>query len=106
MLKIQPSMPLFILGEIKANPEKLTTHINLKEIMLKSHLYQQLKAALDDEVNPLHFLINIISLVVFPFVVSPMLKIIGEMKEAGFDKLVEERKKMIPVWIDAMLNTH
>ncbi|WP_316809755.1 TetR/AcrR family transcriptional regulator [Pedobacter heparinus] len=106
MLKIQPNMPLFILGEIKANPEKLVTNMKVKEIMISSHFYQQLKAALNDKVNPLHFLINIISLAVFPFVASPMLKVIGELKDADFDKMVEERKKMIPVWVDAMLKTH
>ena len=106
MLKIQPHMPLFILGEIKANPEKLAINMNVKEIMLRSHFYQQLRTALNDEVDPLHFLINIISLTVFPFVASPMLKVIGELKDADFDKMAEERKKMIPVWIDAMLKTH
>ena len=106
MLKIQPNMPLFILGEIKSNPEKLVTNMKVKEIMLKSHFYQQLREALGDKVNPLHFLINIISLTVFPFVASPMLKVVGDMKDEDFEKMVEERKKMIPVWIEAMLKTH
>lgn len=106
MLKVQPNMPLFILGEIKANPEKLVNSMGVKEIMIRSHFYQQLKTALNDQVNPLHFLINIISLVVFPFVASPMLKVIGELKDADFDKMAEQRKKMIPVWVDAMLKVH
>jgi AcrR family transcriptional regulator len=106
MLKVQPNMPLFILGEIKSNPEKLVTNMKVKEIMIKSHFYQQLREALGNKINPLHFLINIISLTVFPFVASPMLKAVGELKDEDFEKIVEERKKMIPVWIDAMLKTH
>lgn len=106
LLRKQPDMPLFILSEIKANPEKLAYNMNVKEILLASHFYLQLKEALHNEVNPLHFIMNIISLTVFPFVASPLLKVIGNLKQSDFDKMVEERKKMIPVWVDAMLKTH
>lgn len=106
LLRTQPDMPLFILSEIKSNPEKLANNMNVKEILLKSHFYQQLQEALNGKVNPLHFIMNIISLTVFPFVASPLLKVIGELKQDDFDKMVEERKKMIPVWIDAMIKTH
>lgn len=106
LLRTQPDMPLFILHEIKSNPEKLANNMNVKEILLKSHFYQQLREALNDKVNPLHFIMNIISLTVFPFVASPLLKVIGELKQEDFDKMVEERKQMIPVWIDAMIKTH
>nr|WP_068890832.1 TetR/AcrR family transcriptional regulator [Pedobacter panaciterrae] len=106
LLREQPDMPLFILSEIKANPEKLATNMNVREILLKSHFYEQLRRALNDKVNPLHFIVNIISLTVFPFVASPLLKVVGELKQEDFDKMVEERKKMIPVWIEAMLKVH
>jgi len=106
LLRVQPDMPLFILSEIKSNPEKLATNMNVKEILLKSHFYQQLNETLNGKIHPLHFIINIISLTVFPFVASPLIKIIGELKQVDFDKMAEERKKMIPVWIDAMLKAH
>ncbi len=106
LLRTQPDMPLFILHEIKSNPEKLANNMNVKEILLKSHFYQQLREALNGRVNSLHFIMNIISLTVFPFVASPLLKVIGELKQEDFDKMVEERKQMIPIWIDAMIKTH
>lgn len=106
LLRTQPDMPLFILSEIRSNPEKLANNMNVKEILLKSHFYRQLHEALNGKVNPLHFIMNIISLTVFPFVASPLLKVIGDLKQDDFDKMVEERKKMIPVWIDAMIKTH
>src|SRR5690349_4943784 len=106
LLRVQPDMPLFILSEIKSNPEKLATNMNVKEILLKSHFYLQLNETLNGKIHPLHFIINIISLTVFPFVASPLIKIIGELKQEDFDKMAEERKKMIPVWIDAMLKAH
>jgi hypothetical protein len=48
---------------------------------------------------------NIFGLTVFPFVASPLLRIIGEKSKAEFDALMDERKKMIPIWIDAMLKS-
>lgn len=106
MLKEHPDLPLFILGEIKANPDKLATNMNVKAILLQSNFYKQLKEALHDDVNPLHFIMNIVSLTVFPFVASPLLKAIGELKADAFDEMMEERKKMIPIWVEAMLKTH
>jgi hypothetical protein len=68
---------------------------------------QQLKEAMNvgkiAPVNPLHFLINIISLTIFPFVASPILQSIGGLKQQEFNTLMEERKKLIPVWIKTMM---
>ena len=41
-------------------------------------------------------------LVVFPFINSPILKKVGKLKDKQFDKLMEERKKLIPIWMKAM----
>jgi AcrR family transcriptional regulator len=106
MLSDTPDLPLFILSEIKANPERLAVDLNAKEIIMRSHLFEQLCEATGGRINPVHFIINIISLTVFPFVASPLFRIVGDLKPQDFNKLVEERKKMIPMWIDAMLKVH
>jgi hypothetical protein len=46
---------------------------------------------------------NIIGLTIFPFVASPILQNIGGLKQQDFNVLMEERKKLIPVWIKAMM---
>lgn len=46
---------------------------------------------------------NLLGLVVFPFIGKPLLQGIGGLSEAQFDKLMQERKKGIPVWIKAMM---
>ena len=55
--------------------------------------------------NPLHFLMNLISLVVFPFIGQPLLQGISGLNEAQFVKLMQERKDRIPAWIKAMMKT-
>ena len=103
LLLKNPGLPLFILHEIKANPEKFMATMGLKKILMESHFYKQLKKESKSNINPLHFLINIIGLAVFPFLAGPLLKIIGNMNETEFIKLMEERKKLIPVWVSLMI---
>ena len=102
LLLKNPNLPLFILSEIIANPEKLAANMGLREMLLQSDFYRQLQAA-GHQVHPIHFIMNIIGLAVFPFIANPLLKVIGDLKQADFDKLMEERRRMIPLWIDAML---
>ena len=46
---------------------------------------------------------NMLGLIVFPFISSPLIKKVGKLSGKQFDKLMQERKKLIPVWIKAML---
>jgi hypothetical protein len=57
------------------------------------------------EPNPLHFLMNLMGMIVFPFINSPMLKKVGKLSDSQFNNLMQERKKLIPVWIKALLNS-
>jgi AcrR family transcriptional regulator len=102
MLKANPDLPLFILSEIRANPEKLASNMRIRELLLNSEFFKQLRET-NENINPLHLLINILGMTVFPFVASPLLKIIGDLKQDEFMKMMEERKKLIPVWVMAML---
>ena len=102
LLVKNPNLPLFILSEIRANPEKLAANMGIREMLLQSDFYRQLQAA-GHQVHPFHFIMNIIGLAVFPFIANPLLKVIGDLKQADFDMLMEERRRMIPLWIEAML---
>lgn len=54
-------------------------------------------------IHPVHILSNLMGLVMFPFVASPMLKSRANINDKEFVALMEERKKLIPVWIRSML---
>jgi hypothetical protein len=103
LLKSNPDLPLFILHEIKSNPQKLAANMGMRKLLFESDFYKQLRKKSGTKINPLHFIINIIGLTVFPFIASPLLKIIGEINQAEFDKMMDERKKMIPLWMEAIL---
>jgi hypothetical protein len=55
------------------------------------------------DINPLHFLMNVLGLTVFPFVMKPVFQASGVLTEKIFAARMEERKALIPKWINAML---
>ncbi len=105
LLKTHPDLPLFILSEIRANPERLASKMDVKNILIQSPFFKQISEETKGKVNPLHFLMNLLGLTIFPFIASPLLRIIGDLKQEDFDALMQERKKMIPIWVKAMLKT-
>ena len=81
---------------------------SIKGIVFNSVFVKQFHEAVNEGKikgqNFLHFMMNFIGLVVFPFVAKPLLKALTELTENQFNALIEERKSLIPVWIKAMMN--
>ena len=102
-LMANPDIPLFVLGEIKTNPAKFATLINTKTKIVDSAFFKQLKARRPD-VNPIHFVFNILGLIIFPFIGKPLLQLIIGVKPAEIHMLMNERKTHIKIWVEAMLN--
>jgi AcrR family transcriptional regulator len=103
----EPEIPLFIMSELRSHGPGFLDKLPAANAILQSTFIKQYEKAVKNGkvtgVNPLHFLMNVMSLVVFPFIGSPMLKKVGKLSDGQFDKLMQERKKLIPVWMKAML---
>jgi|SRR5690554_3730166 len=103
----EPNIPIFMLSEIRNRPDNLLEKLPVKQIIMNSAFIKQHQKAVADgkitEPNPLHFLMNLISLVVFPFIGQPLLQGISGLNDTQFNKLMQERKKLIPVWVKAMM---
>ena len=107
MLIIQPDMPIFVLSEIRYDPSGLIERMTLDSSIMNSCFIKQLKQAMDAGeiavLNPIHILMNILGLTIFPFIGSPILKKIGGMGDEQFTAMMLERKMLVPVWIKEML---
>lgn len=104
MLTRNPDLPIFILSELRTNPEMLADRLNIREVFARSHYFRQIKEmAKAQGVNPLHFFINTMAMIVFPFVASPLICKVGNLKQEEFMSLMAERKKLIAKWLEAML---
>lgn len=107
MIEKEPDLPIFMLSEIRNNPDLLLVKLPIKQVIMGSVFFRQHREAVIQgkitEPNPLHFLMNLIGLIMFPFIASPLLKRVGDLKDEDFNRLMQERKKLIPVWIEAIM---
>lgn len=97
-----PDLPIFVLGEIRNHPGHFVTAINLKSILSQSSFVKQLHKK-RPEINPIQFILSILGMVIFPFVARPVFEATGLVDKKEFNALLLERKKLIPVWTNAML---
>ena len=107
LLLHQPDLPLFIFHELRMNPERLASKVGLDEVF-KSFFFKQLLHKLKTRkiaaVHPLHYLMNLIGMCVFPFIASPLLKHVARVDARTFAALMEERKTLIPLWMNLMMH--
>ncbi len=106
-LLVNPEISLFILSELRNDPAHLIDNVGIKDIILNSDLFIQLMNKIDSGefkvINPLDFIVNFIGMTVFPFLASPILKILGSMDQKEFNAMIESRKEQIPKWVLATL---
>lgn len=102
-----PNVPIFMLSEIRNNADSLLEKFPIRQLVSNSAFFRQYREAAEagkvTESNPLHFLMNLLGLVIFPFIGQPMLQRIGGMTDHQYRNMMLERKKLIPIWVNAML---
>ncbi|MFT6204422.1 MAG: AcrR family transcriptional regulator [Spirosomataceae bacterium] len=107
MLIKQPHIPIFVLSELRSNPDRFITNVGVKDMIMNSvFLKQFMEVAQSGKIkviNPIHLIMNLISMTVFPFVASPVLKNGFGMNDENFNELMNERKTLIPEWIKQMI---
>lgn len=105
----EPNIPIFMLSELRNNADRLLEKLPIKQLLMTSVFFKQHQEAVAKgklvEPNPLHFFMNLLSLVIFPFIGQPLLQGISGLNETKFNELMQERKKLIPVWIKKMMKS-
>ncbi|HEY9008019.1 MAG TPA: TetR family transcriptional regulator [Ohtaekwangia sp.] len=102
MLSINPDLPLFVMSEIRNNPDRFVSKIQAGKLIQESYLVKQLKEKRPD-VNPLHFIVSLLGMILFPFIARPVLQAAANISSKGFQAMMEERKAYIPRWVKAIL---
>lgn len=103
----EPHIPIFILNELRNDSTKLLDKLPVKERFINSVFYRQYNEYVADgkiaQPNSFNFFMNLMNLIVFPFVTSPILQSIGGESDDQFIQLIMERKRMTPLWISTMM---
>lgn len=102
-LLANPDIPLFVLGEIRNNPDKFASLIKTKTNIADSALFKQLAERRPD-IDPLHFIFNMLGLIIFPFIGKPLIQLITGLKSEQAVALMKERKLLVRTWFAAMIS--
>jgi AcrR family transcriptional regulator len=103
ILTQNPNLPIFVLSEIQKKTSDINSILPFEKVLKNSYLMIQIEERKSD-LNPFHFLFNYLSMTVFPFLGKPVLQSFDLMNDDEFQKFVEERKTLVPIWIKMMLN--
>ena len=93
-----PDIAGFVLHELKMNPDRLLGNLAQTGIDLSiigNQLQQEAKAGNIRPVETGHFVANLVSMCVFPFMARPVFIGLLGMEEEGYDHFIEERKKIV-----------
>jgi TetR/AcrR family transcriptional regulator len=108
-LSENPYLPIFVLGEMHHHPEKFEEIINrniaehLKKFIVQVEI--EIKSGKIKPVNPGHLLVNVLSMVIFPFAAHPLVSIIySKQMNADAGQFFRERKKELYVFIENALD--
>lgn len=99
-----PFLPLFVLNEINQDPDYFLRKVwtgksKPNPAKLLEQMEKEVKKGNIKRVNPIHLLMNLISMTIFPFLAKPMFQKNLGMNETQFRLAMEERKKEIPRFI-------
>ena len=99
-----PYLPLFVLNEINQNQESFLDEIWKKQELPRPQKFleqieKEVKKGTIKNISPLHLLINLISMSIFPFVGKAMIQFATGLDELQFRNVMIQRKKEIPKFI-------
>jgi len=106
MLKQNPDLPFFIMNEMRSQSSKLEfvreKMTDVRAAFLARVESKILKKKLTRASNG-HMMMNFMGLIIFPFVAQSLIMRVNKFSKKEFDELMEERKKLVPIWLKAIM---
>jgi AcrR family transcriptional regulator len=107
LVKANPDIPLFVIHEMNKNPSRLKKFI-AKEIGKRVQPFlDQIKEEREkgNTVNlpPEQIFVNIMGMLVFPFIARPVLQVILDMDDKAFSEFIAVREAFMPDYLVSMV---
>ncbi len=96
-------LPFFVLSELKSN-EYILEKVKKNAKMLSQPVIENQLKERGFTISTLNFIMNIVSMTLFPFLSKPLFVSTGLVKEEDFTNFVMDRKQHIPTWVMNTLN--
>jgi AcrR family transcriptional regulator len=103
-MQANPYLPWFVMNEINRDPDRFLYKIWGKDNLPKpgrllEQIEMEIKAGRIKKISPVHLLMNMISMTIFPFVGRPMFIRNLRLTDKQFSEIMEQRRKEIPKFI-------
>ena len=103
-----PQLPLFMISELTKDPERIKSLMNHTGNFSKMQgfgvkLMQAMQAGDIKQVHPLHLILNIIAMCIFPFVARPMVQHVMKISDEDYAVVLSQRKEQVSLFIHAAL---
>lgn len=103
MVMQNPYMPLFVFNEMNRQPEHFIKTVFQDQLpdlsVFRAQLQEEIRAGRIKPIHPMHLVMNLMSLCIFPFIGKPMLSTVMGLSESDFLAAMEARKKLVPQFI-------
>lgn len=99
-----PYLPWFVLNEVNRDPDQFMYKIWGRENLPKpakflEQIENEVKKGAIKKIQPLHLLMNLLSMTIFPFIAKPMMIRNMRLSELQFRQAMDQRRKEIPKFI-------
>jgi TetR/AcrR family transcriptional regulator len=107
IIKKNPDIPSFIIRELNTNPSRIQEFFRAQVAKRIQPFIDQVRQASEEgrvkgDLPPEQVIINIMSLIIFPFIGKPILQILFEMDATSFDDFVDQRLDYLPDYVVAI----
>lgn len=101
LLQAEPDLPIFVMSELSQEQERF-----ISELRKRAHYFpaahgfvmsmqEEMASGRIRSIPPLHLLLNIMSMTIFPFIAKPIFSTIFNFPQENFMALMAERKEVI-----------
>ncbi len=100
-----PDIPMFILSELRNEPDHFLGKAPIKRLSqscFATQFYEKVEEGKIDESKLVHFLVNLLSMLIMPIIGRSFVLDIWNMDDKEYIEFMNERKKLIPIWIKNM----
>src|SRR5690242_6811214 len=99
-----PYLPWFVINEINRDPDRFMQNVlgknnRPKPAKFLEQIEKEIKKGTIKRIHPLHLLMNVLSMTIFPFIAKPMITRNLGINELQFSQVMEQRRKEIPKFI-------
>ena len=99
-----PYLPWFILNEVNRDADQFLSKVwgmsqRPRPAKFLEQIEKEIKKGTIKKIDPLHLLLNLLSMTIFPFIGKPMIIKNLQMNEQQFSRVIEQRRKEIPKFI-------